>query len=125
MPMHRIELFAVIGSIFLIILILELIRRGYLKERYSLLWLVTGGVFLILSLVIDLLDPIARFLGFLIVSNALFLAGIIFLVIIALGLTIAISNLSERNKKLAQEIALLKKWVKDLETGESHSKHEK
>ena len=122
MPLHRIELFAILGSVFLIILILELIRRGYLNERYSLLWLTTGGIFLVLSLSINWLKPIALFVGFQIVSNALFFAGIIFLVIIALGLTVAISNLSERNKKLTQEIALLKKWAQDLQRDEAHSK---
>ena len=115
MPLSQIQLFAIIGSVALIILILELIRRNYLKERYSLLWLTTGGVFLILSLTIRFLTPAAQFFGFKIVSNALFLAGIVFLVIIALGMTIAISNLSEKNKRLAQAIVLLKKRVNDLE----------
>jgi len=77
--------------------------EGYLNERYSLLWLTTGDL-LVLSLSINWLKPIALFVGFQIVSNALFFAGIIFLVIIALGLTVAISNLSERNKKLTQEL---------------------
>jgi hypothetical protein len=115
MPFQRIQFFATIGSILLILLILELIRRNYLKERYSLLWLITGIVFLILSLIIDLLEPITQLLGFQVISNALFLAGITFLIIIALGMTIAISRLSEKNKRLTQETVLLKKRIEDLE----------
>jgi len=115
MPMTRIQLLAIFGSLFLILLILELIRRNYLKERYSLLWLTTGGVFLVLSLTIELLTPVTRFLGFEMVSNALFLAGIVFLIIIALGMTITLSRLSERNKQLTQEVVFLKKKVEDLE----------
>lgn len=115
MPMTRVQLLAIFGSIFLILLILELIRRNYLKERYSLLWLTTGGFFLILSLIIEWLTPVARFLGFEIVSNALFLAGIVFLIVIALGMTITVSRLSERNKQLTQEVVFLKKKVEDLE----------
>ncbi len=118
MPLPRIQLFAIISSVFLIILILELIRRNYLKERYSLLWLTTGGAFLVLSIFIGLLEPIVHFLGFIFISNALFIAGIIFLVMIVLGMTIAISRLSERNKKLTQEMVLLKKRVADLEKDE-------
>ncbi len=114
MPLSRIQLFAFIGSVFLIILLLELIRRNYLKERYSLLWLVTGGVFLVLSLIINSLSPITRFLGFQVVSNALLFAGMIFLIIIALGMSITISRLAEKNKRLAQEMALLKKKIEDL-----------
>lgn len=114
MPLGRIQLLAIFGSVFLIILLLELIRRNYLKERYSLLWLVTGGVFLVLSLIINSLSSVTRLIGFQIVSNALLFAGMIFLVIIALGTTIAISRLSERNQRLTQEMALLKKKIEDL-----------
>jgi hypothetical protein len=114
MPVDRIQLFAIIGSILLIILILDLIRRNYLKERYSLLWLTTGGVFLGLSLAIKLLEPITQFFGFKIVSNALFLAGIVFLIIIILGTTVAISRLSEKNKRLTQEVVLLKKIIEGI-----------
>jgi hypothetical protein len=118
MSLTRIDLIAIIGSIFLIIIILELIRRNYLKERYSLLWLTTGGVFLILSLAPGLLSTIAKCFGFQIAANALFLSGMIFLVIIALGMTVAISFLSEKNKVLTQELVLLKKRVEDLEKKE-------
>lgn len=111
----RIQLWAVIASILLLLVIVELIRRKNLKERYSLLWLITGGIFLILSLALDYLDPVAQFFGFLIASNALFLAAFLFLVVIALGMTIAVSNLSEKNKRLTQELSLLKKRVEDIE----------
>jgi hypothetical protein len=125
MPLSRIQLFAIIGSVVLIILLLELIRRNYLKERYSLLWLLTGGVFLVLSLIINSLSPIARFLGFQVVSNALLLAGMMFLVIIALGMTISISRLSERNKRLTQEMVLLKKKIEHLEKGQGDANRKK
>jgi hypothetical protein len=121
MSLDQIKLYAIMGSLLLIFLILELIRRNYLKERHSLLWLTTGVVFFLLSLTIEFLSPLARFLGFRVVSNALFLAGIIFLVMISLGMTIAISRLSERNKRLTQEVVLLKKRVEDLEKKKSCS----
>jgi cytochrome c oxidase assembly factor CtaG len=119
MPSSQVQLLAIVGSGLLIILILELIRRNYLKERYSLLWLTTGGIFLVLSLVTGLLTPTIQFFGFKIVSNALLLAGIVFLVIIALGMTVVISRLAEKNKRLTQEIVLLTKRVEDLEKGKT------
>ncbi len=125
MSLTRIDLVAIMGSIFLIVLILELIRRNYLKERYSLLWLTTGGIFFILSLAPNLLSLIAKILGIQIASNALFLAGIIFLVIIALGTTVSISVLSEKNKVLTQEMVLLKKRIEDLEKEERVEKNKK
>jgi hypothetical protein len=111
----RLNLFAIIGSIILLLVILELIRRKYLQERYSLIWIVTGILFLLLSIRVDILYRISNFLGFSIPSNALFFFGVLFLILIVLGLSVITSRLSVKNKILAQEVVLLKKRVEDLE----------
>jgi len=111
----RLNLFAIIGSIILLLVILELIRRKYLQERYSLIWIVTGGLFLLLSIRVEILYRISNFLGFSIPSNALFFFGVLFLILIVLGLSVITSRLSVKNKILAQEVVLLKKRVEDLE----------
>jgi len=113
----RLNLFAIIGSIILLLVILELIRRKYLQERYSLVWIITGALFLLLSIRVDILHRISNFLGFSIPSNALFFFGLLFLVLIVLGLSVITSRLSVKNKILAQEVVLLKKRVADLEKG--------
>jgi len=111
----RLNLFAMIGSIILLLIILELVRRKYLRERYSLIWIVTGTLFLLLSIRMDILYRISHFLGFSIPSNALFFFGLLFLILIILGLSVITSRLAEKNKTLTQEVVLLKKRVADLE----------
>jgi len=111
----RLNLFAMIGSISLLLIILELVRRKYLRERYSLIWIMAGGIFLLLSIRLEILRRISDFLGFSVPSNALFFFGILFLVLIVLGLSVITSRLAEKNKVLTQEVALLKKQVADLE----------
>jgi hypothetical protein len=54
-------------------------------------------------------------LGFSIPSNALFFFGILFLILIVLGLSVITSRLAEKNKILTQEMVLLKKRVAELE----------
>lgn len=110
-----VNLFAIIGSIILILVILELVRRKYLRERYSLIWIATGCLFLLLSIRLDILNRMSDLLGFSIPSNALFFFGILFLILIALGLSVITSRLTEKNKVLTQEVVLLKKRVEDLE----------
>lgn len=110
-----VNLFAIIGSIILILVILELVRRKYLRERYSLIWIATGCLFLLLSIRLDILNKMSDLLGFSIPSNALFFFGILFLILIALGLSVITSRLTEKNKVLTQEVVLLKKRVEDLE----------
>lgn len=117
------NLFAIIGSIILLFIILELIRRKYLRERYALLWIVTGGLFLLLSIRTDLLYWISNLLGFSIPSNALFFFGILFLVLLSLALSVITSRLAEKNRILTQKVVLLEKRVTDLE--KSHSTTQK
>jgi hypothetical protein len=64
---------------------------------------------------VDILYRISNFLGFSIPSNTLFFFGILFLILIVLGLSVITSRLSVKNKILAQEVVLLKKRVEDLE----------
>ena len=107
--------FTIIGLIILLLIILELVRRKYLRERYALIWIVTGGLFLLLSIRVHLLYRISNFLGFSIPSNALFFFGILFLLLIVLGLSVITSRFAEKNRILTQEVVLLKKRVADLE----------
>ena len=111
------RIIAIIISLSMLIITLELIRREKLKERYSLLWLATAISIFILSFWKGLLDAIAVFIGVKIPSNALFFVGTIFLILIIFYLTIIVSELSRRNERLAQEITLLKKRMEDLERG--------
>ncbi len=105
----RIQILAVIGSGLLIIFILELIRRKRLKEEFSVLWLGMGIIFLVISLFRKLLDKFSLLVGIGYPPAALFLILIMGLTVILIHFSIAISELKEANKKLAQELGLLRK----------------
>lgn len=105
----RIQILAVIGSGLLIIFILELIRRKRLKEEFSVLWLGMGIIFLVISLFRKLLDKFSLLVGIGYPPAALFLILIMGLTVILIHFSVAISELKEANKKLAQELGLLRK----------------
>ncbi|MGB7295255.1 MAG: DUF2304 domain-containing protein [Candidatus Aminicenantales bacterium] len=105
----RIQVLAVIGSLLLIAFIVELIRRKRLKEEFAILWLGMGIVFLIISLFRGLLDKFSLLIGIGYPPAALFLILIIGLMVILIQFSVAISGLKEANKKLAQELGLVKK----------------
>jgi hypothetical protein len=111
----RVNVFAILGSIFLLLIILELVRRKYLRERYALIWIVTGSFFLFLALREEILRRISHILGFSLPVNALFFFGILFLILIVLGLSVVSSRLTDKSRVLAQEVVLLKKRIGDLE----------
>jgi len=104
----RIQILSIIGSILLIIFIVELIRRKRLREEFSILWLAMGFVFLGVALFRNLLDRFSFMIGISYPPTALFLILIIGLMLILMHFSVAISELKEANKKLVQEIGLMK-----------------
>jgi hypothetical protein len=109
----RIQILAIIGSGVLIIFIIELIRRKKLKEEFAVLWLGMGIVFLVISLFRKLLDKFSLLVGIGYPPAALFLILIMGLTVILIHFSVAISRLKEENKKLAQELGLLRKELED------------
>ena len=112
----RISIAAAIASVVLILVVLELIRGRRLKERYALLWLVTGLVLLVLSIWRDGLNTIAGWLG---VSGyppaILFAAAILFVIVVLLHYSTVLSKLDDESTLLAQELAILRRRVEELE----------
>lgn len=105
--MGRIDLVAVLASALLLGYIVESVRRRRLREEYSILWLATATIILLLSLVRPALNILARTLGIYSPVNALFVVGFAFTTIILLHFSTVISRLARENRELAQRYALL------------------
>jgi hypothetical protein len=103
----KIQLLAIVASSALLVLILELVRRRSLLERYALLWLFSAVVLLALAIWTDLLSTIAETIGIVYPPNALFLIAFGFVLVLLLHFSIAVSKLSDQSKVLAQRVALL------------------
>jgi hypothetical protein len=95
-----------------------MVRRRKLREEYSILWLFGSTVILILSLKKDWLDGLAHAVGIVYPPSFLFLVGILFILLILIHFSIAISKLHQMNKKMAQEIALMKGKATDGTSGD-------
>jgi hypothetical protein len=104
----RVTLFSICASTALLLYILEMVRRRKLREEYSILWLAGSVVILVLSLKQGWLIGIAHAAGIAYPPSFLFLVGILFILLILIHFSIAISKLHQMNKKMAQEIALMK-----------------
>ena len=104
----KVSIAASIGSVILILVVFELIRSRRLRERYALLWLLTGVVLLVLSAWRGGLNTIARWVGVETYPPAiLFAVASFFILAVLLHYSTVISRLSDQNVVLAQRLALL------------------
>jgi hypothetical protein len=108
-----------IASFVLVLVVLDLIRRHRLRERYALLWLVTGLVLTGLSAWRGGLNTIARWLGVRGYPPAvLFAVAILFIIAVLLHYSTVISRLSDQNVLLAQKLAVLEQEQRESNRGD-------
>ena len=103
----RIQIVAIAASAFLLLGVLELVRRRRLLERYALLWLLSAVVLLALASFRDALVTVSDAVGIYSPPNALFLIAFGFVLVLLLHFSIAVSRLSDQTKILAQRLAIL------------------
>jgi hypothetical protein len=103
----RLTLVAALAVLVVVGVVIELIRRHKLQERYALLWIVTGAVMLVLAVWRGALYALADATGVAYPPSALYMVAGLFVLIVLLHYSTVLSRLSEQNKTLAQRIALL------------------
>jgi hypothetical protein len=91
-----------------------LIRSQRLHLRESLIWLLTTLAAIAVTAFPQLLVRGAQLLGIQVPSNALFGAGLLYLAVNVLSVTIGVSGNTTRLRRLAQECALLRAELDEL-----------
>lgn len=91
-----------------------MVKKRSLELKYSLIWTIIGVIGLVIDLFPGMLPWISRALGIELVSNMLLVFGLFFAIIIIFYLTVNISRLSNRERKLTQEVALLRRDIEEM-----------
>ena len=112
---QRIQLVAIVAAGAMLLVVLELVRRRRLMERYALLWLLSAAVLLALASWRDGLQVISHAIGIVYPPNALFFIAVGFILLLLLHFSSAVSRLSDQTKVLAQRAALLEERLRRLE----------
>ncbi len=94
--------------------VLWLIRTQRLHLRESLIWLLTTVAAIAITAWPELLVRASRLIGVQVPANALFGAGLLYLAVNVLAVTIAISQTTSAVRRIAQECALLRAEVSEL-----------
>ena len=111
----HIRIVAILSTLILLLVVLELVRRRRLLERYALVWLGSTAVLLGLGIWQGLLGKIADAIGVVYPPNALFVIAFGFVLLLLLHFSTAVSRLTDQTKVLAQRLALTEQRQAELE----------
>ncbi|GKV71695.1 DUF2304 domain-containing protein [Pseudarthrobacter oxydans] len=106
---------AFILALVIVVLVVEMLRRKKLREKYAALWLVVGLATLVLAAFPQLLAQTARLLGVQVPSNLLFSMTILLALGVCLHLSWEISVVEDETRTLAEEAAILRTHIERLE----------
>jgi len=112
----KVSLVAVAASLLLLVVVFELIRSRRLRERYALLWVLTGVVLLALSAWRGGLNTLAGWVGVETYPPAvLFAVALLFVLAVLLHYSTVLSKVTDQNVILAQRLALLEQALRERE----------
>ena len=105
-------------AVIVFLLVFEMVRRRYLRERYAILWLGAALVLIVLAAWTQLLSAISSAVGIATPSNAFFVIAFAFLLLLLLHFSAVVSRLADETRVLAQRLALLEQRSRDGEVHE-------
>jgi len=110
----RIQVLALIVSVTLLLVVLELVRRRKLTEEYSFLWIGSALVLLLLAAWRELIDLTAAWLGVYYPPIVLVLLLILMVFIASLCFSVIVSRQRRQIERLIEETAVLAAEVREL-----------
>ena len=105
----------ILGAVILLLIIFVLLKKGKMTVKYSLLWLGLAVVLVIFAICPYVVYVLRDLLDVEMPVNLVFMLMFCFMLVVLSSLSIAVSQLAEKCKRLTQENALLEKRVRELE----------
>ncbi len=115
MPSPRLTIVSVIVALAALVLVVELLRRRRLREKYAVIWVVISIGTVVVAVFPGLLSGLADLVGIQTPSNLLFFSSLVILFFVALQLSREVGLLEEQSRRLAEEVGAAKLRLDALE----------
>lgn len=112
---HKLQIAMLIAVGLYFLIVFRLLKRKSLNLKYTLLWLLSGAIMLVLAVFPQILGWLATLVGVYDPTNALFAFMLFCVIIILMSLTGIVSKLNEKSKRMIQSLALMEKRIRELE----------
>ena len=109
------QAYMLLGALVLLAIIFVFLKKGLMTVKYSLLWLGLSIVLVIFAACPYVVFVLRDILDIEMPVNLVFLLMFCFVLVVLLSLSIAITQLADKCKRLTQENALQEKRVRELE----------
>lgn len=102
----------IIFAIILGVSVLYLLLKNRIPVKYALVWLFSTIVIIVIAVIPNLMEKLAKLLGFELLSNMVLCLFIAILMFLTLILTVMMAGQKKKTTLLIQELSLLKAEVK-------------
>ena len=121
----RIRILTIGGALAILLMVVELVRRRKLKEEYSVLWVITAVLTLLVSIWFSLLQGVTEAIGAISPVSTLFFFGLLFCIVLLLHFSVRVSELERRLTTLVQEVGLMSVDAPDEATADAEQAAER
>lgn len=104
----RLEITIIVMAVLLLAFVIEVVRRRRLSESYALLWIAVAVGGILLGVGRRAIDELSGVLGVSYGANLVFAVVFLFLLVMAVNLSMHVSRLEDQVTSLAEEIALVR-----------------
>ncbi|MGN6129990.1 MAG: DUF2304 domain-containing protein [Nocardioidaceae bacterium] len=97
-----------VGSLVTLAVVLDMLRRQRLREKYAVLWVAVALGVLVVAIFPGVLYGAAELVGVEVPAHLLFFATALLLLVVSVQHSYELGRLEERSRTLAEEVALLR-----------------
>jgi hypothetical protein len=104
----------IIGSVLILVVLFELLRRRHLREKYAVMWALVAVGVLVLTIFPGLLTVASDLVGVDVPANLLFFLASLVLMVLTLQHSYELGRLEDKTRTLAEELAIVRMELDEL-----------
>lgn len=108
-------IFGILAALLTLYVVIEMLRRGRMRERHAIWWLIAGVLALIIGVFPSILDWLAGLIGVGAPVNLVFFVSIAVLFLVCIQHSSELTTLESKTRTLAERSALHELRIAELE----------
>ena len=115
-------IFGILAAALILVVVIEMLRRGRLRERHAIWWFLAGVLALVAGIFPATMTWAAKLIGIEAPINLVFFVSIAILVLVCLQNSAELTRLESKTRLLAERLALLELETRDTEDPKRHDR---